>query len=151
MSEKAKKYKELTKALEPGGASIQEIPRGPVAKFIGDDVSKAVRTVRDKMDAKIPLIDMTVGDVLLGQSPEALEDWSYGNGPVRFGRTDVQGPAGALYGMKVDDRILDVFGAAELPYLVGKGAVKAGVRKASDLIKAAPKEDRKSTRLNSSH
>jgi hypothetical protein len=93
------------------------------------------------MSGKIPLIDMTAGELLLGQTPEALEDWSYGNGPVRFGRTDVQGPAGALYGMKVDDRVLDVFGAAELPYLVGKGAVKAGVRKASDLIKAAPKEE----------
>lgn len=138
MSEKAKKYKELTKSLEPGGSSIQEIPRGPVAKFIGDDVSKAVRTVRDKMSGKIPLIDMTVGEVLVGQAPEALEDWSYGNGPVRFGRTDVQGPAGALYGMKVDDRVLDVFGAAEIPYLVGKAGVRGAIRAAEKMAKPSP-------------
>jgi hypothetical protein len=138
MSEKAKKYKELTKALEPGEASIQEIPRGPIAKFIGDDVSKAVRTVRDKMSGKIPLIDMTAGELLLGETPEALNDWSYGFGPVRVGRTDVQGPAGALYGLNVDTRILDVAGAAEIPYLLGKAGIRGAVKAAEKMAKPSP-------------
>lgn len=33
--------------------------------------------------AQVPLIDMGVGDLLLGQAPEEVREWSYGNAPMR--------------------------------------------------------------------
>lgn len=33
--------------------------------------------------AQIPAIDMGVGDLLLGQAPEEVREWSYGNAPMR--------------------------------------------------------------------
>lgn len=132
---KAEKIKGLTKSLQ-AEASIGPIPRSKAAEFMGDKVAGAFRSARNAMSAEIPLIGGTVGELLIGQTPEALEDWSYGFGPFRAGRTDVVGPAGALYGMKVDDRILDVAGAVELPYLAGKLGAKGTAKAAQRFMDA---------------
>lgn len=124
---KAEKIKGLTKSLK-GEASIGPIPRSKAAEFLGDKVAGAVRSARDAMSAEVPVLGGTVGEWIIGEAPEALEDWSYGFGPVRMGRTDVAGPAGALYGMKADPRILDVVGVGEMAYLPAKAAVKAGTK-----------------------
>jgi len=132
---KAEKIKGLTKSLK-GEASIGPIPRSKAAEFMGDTVAGAIRSARGALSGEVPLVGGTVGEWIFGQAPEALEDWSYGFGPVRLGRTDVAGPAGALYGMKVDDRLLDVAGAAELPYLAGKMGAKGTVAASKRLMDA---------------
>lgn len=55
---------------------------------------------------------------LLGDPGGALEDWSYGFGPVRLAEGN-QGPLGMLAGAKVDPRIPDVLGL-----LTGAGAAR---------------------------
>lgn len=42
--------------------------------------------------AQIPVIDMGVGDLLLGRAPEEVREWSYGNAPMRV----VGGGTGSL-------------------------------------------------------
>jgi hypothetical protein len=42
--------------------------------------------------AQIPVIDMGVGDLLLGRAPEEMQEWSYGNAPMRV----VGGGTGSL-------------------------------------------------------
>lgn len=42
--------------------------------------------------AQIPVIDMGVGDLLLGRAPEEVQEWSYGNAPMRV----VGGGTGSL-------------------------------------------------------
>lgn len=130
---KAEKIKGLAKSLQ-GEASIGPIPRSKAAEFMGDKVAGAFRSARNAMSAEVPLVGGTVGEWLIGEAPEALEDWSYGFGPVRLGRTDVVGPAGALYGMKADPRILDVAGAGELGFLAGSMGRKATAKAADKLM-----------------
>lgn len=130
---KAEKIKGLAKSLQ-GEASIGPIPRSKAAEFMGDKVAGAFRSARNAMSAEVPLVGGTVGEWLIGEAPEALEDWSYGFGPVRLGRTDVVGPAGALYGMKADPRILDVAGAAELGLFAGSMGRKATAKAADKLM-----------------
>jgi hypothetical protein len=134
---KAEKIRNLKKDLETPQASIGPIPRNKAQEFMGTTVAGAARKVRDAMSAEVPVLGGTVGEWVVGDTPEALEDWSYGFGPLRFGRTDVAGRAGALYGMKADPRMLDVAGAVELPYIAGRIGVataKKGMDAAAEKI-----------------
>ena len=83
---KAEKIKGLTKSLK-GEASIGPIPRSKAAEFVGDKVAGAIRSARDAMSAEVPVLGGTIGEWVIGEAPEALEDWSYGFGPIRAGRT----------------------------------------------------------------
>lgn len=144
--EKGGRVDEFNKAKEQlSSGEIKETPRGPVAKFIGDDVSDALKQARELMSAEMPVFGDTVGDFILGETPEALKDWSYDRRSMaRMGSTD-QGLAGALQGIKLDPRIVDVLGAASTPFDVlgvGKLATKGGrklLNKASEAIQKANK------------
>lgn len=144
--EKGGRVDEFNKAKEQlSSGEIKESPRGPVAKFIGDDVSDALKQAREMMSAEMPVFGDTVGDFILGQTPEALKDWSYDRRSMaRMGSTD-QGLAGAVQGIKLDPRIVDVLGAASTPFDVlgvGKLATKGGrklLNKASEAIQKANK------------
>lgn len=144
--EKGGRVDEFNKAKEQlSSGELKESPRGPVAKFIGDDVSDALKQAREMMSAEMPVFGDTVGDFILGQTPEALKDWSYDRRSMaRMGSTD-QGLAGAVQGIKLDPRIVDVLGAASTPFDVlgvGKLATKGGrklLNKASEAIQKANK------------
>jgi len=59
---------------------LKATPRGSILGAIAD----ALTSVRDTGDkVRIPLIDMGLGELLLGKTPEEINEWSYGNAPLR--------------------------------------------------------------------
>ena len=88
---------------------------------LGLALSKMLRKGRDianspgTLPESVPLLGgMGAGDLLMGKAPEAIEDYSYGFGPLGHGK-----------GMttKVDPRVLDIAG---LPGIGVGGAMKGG-------------------------
>jgi len=82
--------------------SVSPIPQNP----IGGAVSKGLGKVRDAANyahvpEMIPLLGgLGLGDMLVGESPEVIEDWSYGFPPY----------SGSGEATKLDPRVMDIFG-----------------------------------------
>jgi len=69
-----------------GMPQIRPTPRNPVMGGVADFV-RGVRDLANQYEIKdfVPLLGgMGVGDLLLGKSPEELEEWAYGNSPMRI-------------------------------------------------------------------
>lgn len=67
-----------------GVAEIKPIPRNPVVGSVADFV-RNVRDMANQYEIKdfVPLLGgLGVGDLLLGKSPEEIENWAYGNSPI---------------------------------------------------------------------
>lgn len=108
---------------------IGEIPRSTGARIIGD-VGSGIRWLQDWARERVSWSPRGALAQVLPESPVdllgdpggALEDWSYGFGPVRMAE-GTQGAAGRVAGMKADPRLLDV------AQIVPGGAVaRAGLR-----------------------
>lgn len=71
--------------VSDAGATIGPTPRNPVMGGVADFV-RGVRDLANQYEIKqfVPLLGgMGVGDLLMGKSPEELEEWAYGNAPMR--------------------------------------------------------------------
>jgi len=69
-----------------GMGEIKPTPRNPAMGSVADFV-RGVRDLANQYEIKkfVPLLGgMGVGDLLLGKSPEELEEWAYGNAPMRI-------------------------------------------------------------------
>jgi hypothetical protein len=69
-----------------GMGEIKATPRNPVMGGVADFV-RGVRDLANQYEIKdfVPLLGgMGVGDLLIGKSPEELEEWAYGNAPMRI-------------------------------------------------------------------
>jgi hypothetical protein len=69
-----------------GMPEIRPTPRNPVMGGVADFV-RGVRDLANQYEIKdfVPLLGgMGVGDLLIGKSPEELEEWAYGNAPMRI-------------------------------------------------------------------
>ncbi len=67
-----------------GMPEIRPTPRNPVMGGVADFV-RGVRDLANQYEIKdfVPLLGgMGVGDLLVGKSPEELEEWAYGNSPI---------------------------------------------------------------------
>lgn len=65
---------------------IRPTPRNPVLGGVADFV-RNVRDLANQYEIKefVPLLGgMGIGDLLMGQSPEEIEEWAYGNAPMRI-------------------------------------------------------------------
>ena len=70
--------------MTDAGSSIGPTPRNPVMGGVADFV-RGVRDLANQYEIKqfVPLLGgMGVGDLLMGKSPEELEEWAYGNSPI---------------------------------------------------------------------
>jgi hypothetical protein len=68
-----------------GMPEMRATPRNPAMGGVADFV-RGVRDLANQYEIKdfVPLLGgMGVGDLLLGKSPEELEEWAYGNSPMR--------------------------------------------------------------------
>lgn len=68
---------------------IRPTPRNPVLGSVADFV-RNVRDLANQYEIKefVPLLGgMGIGDLLMGQSPEEIEEWAYGNAPMRIPET----------------------------------------------------------------
>jgi len=69
-----------------GYGEFREIQRNPVVGSIADFV-RNVRSMADQYEIKdwVPLLGgMGVGELLIGKAPEEIEEWAYGNAPMRI-------------------------------------------------------------------
>jgi hypothetical protein len=69
-----------------GMPEMRATPRNPAMGGVADFV-RGVRDLANQYEIKdfVPLLGgMGVGDLLLGKSPEELEEWAYGNAPMRI-------------------------------------------------------------------
>lgn len=69
-----------------GMPEMRATPRNPVMGGVADFV-RGVRDLANQYEIKdfVPLLGgMGVGDLLVGKSPEELEEWAYGNAPMRI-------------------------------------------------------------------
>jgi hypothetical protein len=69
-----------------GMPEMRATPRNPAMGGVADFV-RGVRDLANQYEIKdfVPLLGgMGVGDLLLGKSPEELEEWAYGNSPMRI-------------------------------------------------------------------
>lgn len=96
--------------------------------------------------AQIPVIDMGMGDLLLGRAPEEVQEWSYGNAPMRVagggtGSLIPQLKTGRAEGL-ADTAFLgaDIAGIGALGL---KGAGALGQMAARQTPTAAPSESRR--------
>jgi hypothetical protein len=67
-----------------GYGEIKPIPRNAVVGGVANFV-KSVRDMANQYEVKdwVPLLgSLGVGDLLLGKSPEEIENWAYGNSPI---------------------------------------------------------------------
>jgi hypothetical protein len=70
--------------MTDAGSSIGPTPRNPYMGGVADFV-RGVRDLANQYEIKqfVPLLGgMGVGDLLMGKSPEELEEWAYGNSPI---------------------------------------------------------------------
>ena len=95
-------------------ADLKATPRSSVLGAIADALMRA-RETGDK--AKIPFTEMGLGELFLGQMPEELNEWSYGNAPMRVvgGGTGSRVPQlKAGRGQQLADTLFGLQGAAPL-------------------------------------
>jgi hypothetical protein len=81
-----------------------------------------------KLPASVPLVGgKGAGDLLVGESPEAISDYSHGFGPVK----------GKGHAFQLDKRLIDIAGLP-LPYgVAAKGATMLGQRATGALLRGA--------------
>jgi hypothetical protein len=121
-----------------GVSEMKPIPRNAVV----GDVANFVRNVRDmanQMEFRdwVPLLKgMGVGDLLLGKSPEEIENWAYGNSPITM---PPSGTGGYVPIVKTGrkDGLADVLGLGIDVVPIGKGlgtAAKVGLKAGTKLL-----------------
>jgi hypothetical protein len=122
-----------------GGAVMKPTPRNPVMGGVADFV-RGVRDLANQYEVKqfVPLLGgMGVGDLLMGKSPEELEEWAYGNAPMRVPEmTNVPMIKTGRKEQVMDTMFLglDATGLAKGAGMVGKAAVKKLAPKAGEMI-----------------
>lgn len=105
-------------------SEVKASPRSPALGALSD----ILRRARDKgNNVRVPLVDLGIGDMLLGKSPEELEEWAYGNTPLQV----VGGGTGSLVpqlkrgrGEQLADTIFAAQGA--VPTLQSAGKLAKG-------------------------
>jgi len=105
-------------------SEVKASPRSPALGALSD----ILRRVRDKgNNVRIPLVDLGIGDMLLGKSPEEVDEWAYGNAPLQV----VGGGTGSLVpqlkrgrGEQLADTIFAAQGA--VPTLQSAGKLAKG-------------------------
>jgi len=121
-----------------GYGEIKPIPRnavvGGVANFVRD-----VRDMANQYEIKdwVPLLgNLGVGDLLLGKSPEEIENWAYGNSPITM---PPSGTGGYVPIVKTGRKegLADVVGLGIDVAPIGKGlgtAAKVGLKAGTKLL-----------------
>lgn len=117
---------------------IAASPQSPVLGAL----ARHLRAARDLGDeARIPLIDMGLGELLLGKAPEEIEEWSYGNLPFQQGREGVGSRVPQLKRGRAEGVMDTAFGALDAAGLAGlarrgmtRAAGSAGSRFAANPI-----------------
>jgi len=118
-----------SQTVSDAGATIGPTPRNPVMGGVADFV-RGVRDLANQYEIKefVPLLGgMGVGDLLMGKSPEELEEWAYGNAPIRVPEmTNVPMIKTGRKEQVMDTMFLglDASGLAKGAGVVGKAAVK---------------------------
>lgn len=105
-------------------SEVKASPRSPALGALSD----ILRRVRDKGNSvRIPLVDLGIGDMLLGKSPEEIDEWAYGNASLQV----VGGGTGSLVpqlkrgrGEQLADTIFAAQGA--VPTLQSAGKLAKG-------------------------
>jgi hypothetical protein len=124
---------------DAGGAVMKPTPRNPVMGGVADFV-RGVRDLANQYEVKqyVPLLGgLGVGDLLMGKSPEELEEWAYGNAPMRVPEmTNVPMIKTGRKEQVMDTMFLglDASGLAKGTGMVGKAAVKKLAPKAGEII-----------------
>jgi len=125
-----------TRTDAPAGATISPTPRNPVVGGVADFV-RGVRDMANQYEIKdwVPLLGkMGVGDLLLGKSPEEIENWAYGNSPIAMPPSGTGGFVPVVKtGRKesLADTVflgVDAAGLAKGAGAIGRGAVKGAAR-----------------------
>ena len=121
-----------------GGAVMKPTPRNPVMGGVADFV-RGVRDLANQYEVKqyVPLLGgLGVGDLLVGKSPEELEEWAYGNAPMRVPEmTNVPMIKTGRKEQVMDTMFLglDAGGLAKGAGMVGKAAVNKLAPKAGEM------------------
>ena len=110
-------------------ASPQSPALGALARHL-----RAARSFGD--EARIPLIDMGLGELLLGKAPEEIEEWSYGNLPFQQGREGIGSRAPQLKRGRAEgfmDAMMGALDAAGVGAFARRGlTAAAGLRQVGD-------------------
>lgn len=117
---------------------ISASPQSPVLGAL----ARHLRAARDLGDeARIPLIDMGLGEMFLGKAPEEIEEWSYGNLPFQRGREGIGSRIPQLKRGRAEGVMDTAFGALDAAGLAGlarrgmtRAAGSAGSRFAANPI-----------------
>jgi len=132
---------QLASAADPRG-TISAAPRNPIMGGVADFV-RGVRTLANQYEIKefVPLLGgMGVGDLLVGKSPEELEQWAYGNSPITMPPSGTGGYIPIVKtGRKeqlLDTMLLgvDAVGLGKSAGVAGRAAVKKLGPKAADML-----------------
>jgi hypothetical protein len=122
-----------------GYGEIKATPRNRVVGGIADFV-RNVRSMADQYEIKdwVPLLGgMGVGELLIGKAPEEIEEWAYGNAPMRV--PEMSNVPVMKTGRKeqLADTLflgLDAAGIGKGVGVAGKGAARYVAPKANELL-----------------
>lgn len=95
---------------------ISASPQSPVLGALARHL-RAARALGD--EARIPLIDMGLGELLLGKAPEEIEEWSYGNLPFQRGREGIGSRVPQIKRGRAEGVMDTAFGALDAAGLAG--------------------------------
>jgi hypothetical protein len=120
-------------------AEMRPTPRNPVVGGIADFV-RNVRSMADQYEIKdwVPLLGgMGVGELLIGKAPEEIEEWAYGNAPMRIPEMSNIPVMKTGRGEQLADTAflgLDAAGITKGLGVIGKGAARQLAPKANELL-----------------
>jgi hypothetical protein len=121
-----------------GYGEIRATPRNPVVGGIADFV-RNVRSMADQYEIKdwVPLLGgMGVGELLIGKAPEEIEEWAYGNAPMRIPEmSNIPVMKTGRGGQLADTAFLglDAAGITKGLGVIGKGAARQLGPKAAEM------------------
>jgi hypothetical protein len=121
-----------------GYGEFKEIQRNPVVGSIADFV-RNVRSLADQYEIKdwVPLLGgMGVGELLIGKAPEEIEEWAYGNAPMRVPEMSNIPVMKTGRGEQLADTAfvgLDAAGITKGLGVIGKGAARQLGPKAAEM------------------
>jgi hypothetical protein len=119
-------------------AEMRPTPRNPVVGGIADFV-RNVRSMADQYEIKdwVPLLGgMGVGELLIGKAPEEIEEWAYGNAPMRIPEMSNIPVMKTGRGEQLADTAflgLDAAGITKGLGVIGKGAARQLGPKAAEM------------------
>jgi hypothetical protein len=132
---------QLASAADPRG-TISAAPRNPIMGGVADFV-RGVRTLANQYEIKefVPLLGgMGVGDLLVGKSPEELEQWAYGNSPITMPPSGTGGYIPIVKTGRKEQLLdtmflgMDAVGLGKSAGVAGRAAVKKLGPKAADML-----------------